>query len=332
MKAQILKGPSPVEEDPLELVEIPEPVPGPGEVLIRVNACGVCHTDLHTVEGELDLPKLPIVPGHQVVGVVEGLGEGVTEFEEGDRVGVAWLFSTCGECEFCTEGLENLCEQARFTGQHACGGYAEYMTVPASYAYALPQGFSDLEAAPLLCAGVIGYRALKLSGIKPGQRLGLYGFGASAHVAIQVARFWGCEVYVFTRSKEHQEHARQLGAVWTGTIDDHVPDKMDACITFAPAGWMIPEALRVLKRGGTLAVNAIYMSPIPEMPYVPLYHERTVKSVANATRLDAVEFLELAPTVPVKTDVEIFKLEEANEALKKVKRSEVKGAAVLRVN
>lgn len=291
----------------------------------------MCHTDLHTVEGELKLPKLPVVPGHQVVGTVEKPGEGVTEHDVGDRVGVAWIFSSCGSCDHCSRGLENLCDSARFTGLHADGGYAEFMVVPATFAYKLPDGFTDLEAAPLLCAGVIGYRSLKLSGIETGQNLGLYGFGASAHVTIQIARHWGCPVYVFTRSEEHREHALELGAVWAGDAKDTPPEKMDGSITFAPAGWIVPEALRVLRKGGTVAINAIYMSDIPGMPYDLIYHERSIKSVANLTRRDAKEFLELAAEIPVRTEVETYPLEEANEVLKRLKRSEVRGAAVLRI-
>ena len=239
MRAMVLKEARPIEENPLEAVEMPAPTPGSDEIRIRVRACGVCHTDLHTVEGELHLPRLPIIPGHQIVGVVDQLGANVTRFRLGDRAGVAWLYSSCGQCDFCRRGLENLCDQARFTGLHADGGYAQYTVVPASFAYPIPSGFPDLEAAPLLCAGVIGYRSLQLSEIQPGQRLGLYGFGASAHVTIQVARHWGCEVFVFTRSEEHKQHARELGAAWVGDARDEPPALLDSAITFAPAGWIV---------------------------------------------------------------------------------------------
>jgi len=329
MKAMILKAPRPVEENPLAAIELPPPEPGPDDIRIRVHVCGVCHTDLHTVEGELALPKLPLIPGHQIVGTVESMGANVTRFCVGDRVGVTWLYSACGECDFCRQGLENLCDNARFTGLHADGGYAQYAVVPAAFAYPIPAGFPDAQAAPLLCAGVIGYRSLRLCEIQPGQRLGLYGFGASAHVTIQVARHWGCEVYVFTRSEEHRRHARELGAVWVGGAEDDPPAEMDSSITFAPAGWIVPEALRVLRKGGTLAINAIHMSPIPEMKYSLIYGERTVRSVANCTRQDAEELLRLAAEIPIRTDVELYPLEEANRVLQRLKRAEVRGAAVL---
>ena len=331
MKAMVLREPKPAEDNPLELVDLPAPEPAPGQVRLRVRACGVCHTDLHLVEGDIPMFKLPVVPGHQIIGRVEALGEGAGRFTVGDRVGVPWLYSTCGQCDYCQRGLENLCDQARFTGQHADGGFAETMVVPADFAYAIPMGFPDDQAAPLLCAGIIGYRSLRLSGIEPGGRLGLYGFGASAHVTIQVARHWGCEVYVFTRSAEHRRHALALGAVWVGQAQDTPPDELDSAITFAPAGWLVPEALRVLRKGGTLAINAIHMSPIPEMPYSLLYGERIVRSVANATRQDAEDLLRLAATIPITTDVELYPLEQANQVLQRLKRSEIQGAAVLHV-
>ncbi len=331
MKAMILREPKPVDEGPLAWVDLPRPEPAPGQVRLRVWACGVCHTDLHLVEGEIPLPRLPVVPGHQIIGEVDALGEGATRYSRGDRVGVPWLYSTCGVCDYCRRGLENLCDEARFTGQHADGGFAEYMVVPEGFAYAIPDGFPDAQAAPLLCAGVIGYRSLRLCEIQPGGRLGLYGFGASAHVTIQVARHWGCEVYVFTRSEEHQRHALELGAVWVGQAQDSPPEELDSAITFAPAGWLVPEALRVLRKGGTLAINAIHMSPIPEMPYATLYGERTVRSVANATRRDARELLALAAEIPIHTEVELYTLDEANEVLQRLKRSEIQGAAVLQL-
>jgi propanol-preferring alcohol dehydrogenase len=327
----VLREPKPAEDNPLELVDLPAPKPAPGQVRLRVRACGVCHTDLHLVEGDIPMFKLPVVPGHQIIGRVEALGEGAGRFTVGDRVGVPWLYSTCGQCDYCQRGLENLCDQARFTGQHADGGFAETMVVSADFAYAIPMGFPDDQAAPLLCAGIIGYRSLRLSGIEPGGRLGLYGFGASAHVTIQVARHWGCEVYVFTRSAEHRRHALALGAVWVGQAQDTPPDELDSAITFAPAGWLVPEALRVLRKGGTLAINAIHMSPIPEMPYSLLYGERIVRSVANATRQDAEDLLRLAATIPITTDVELYPLEQANQVLQRLKRSEIQGAAVLHV-
>jgi alcohol dehydrogenase, propanol-preferring len=331
MKAMVLHEPKPAEENPLALTDLPIPEPAAGQVRLRIRACGVCHTDLHLVEGEIALPKLPVVPGHQIVGQVDALGEGVTRFAVGDRAGVAWLYSACGECAYCRRGQENLCDNARFTGQHVDGGYAEFMVVPADFAYLLPEGFSDEQAAPLLCAGVIGYRSLRLSEIQPGGRLGLYGFGASAHMTIQVARHWGCEVYVFTRGEEHQRRALEMGAAWAGQAQDTPPAELDAAITFAPAGWLVPEVLRVLRKGGTLAINAIHMSPLPEMPYDLLYGERTVRSVANATRQDAVELLRLAAEIPIKTDVELLPLDQANRALQRLKRAQVQGAAVLQI-
>jgi len=327
----VLRGPKPAEENPLERANLPLPEPAPGQVRLRVQACGVCHTDLHLVEGEIALPKLPVVPGHQIIGRVDAVGEGVTRLRAGDRVGVPWLYSTCGECEYCLGGLENLCDRARFTGQHVDGGFAEYMVVPAAFAYAIPHGFPDDQAAPLLCAGIIGYRSLQLSEIQPGGRLGLYGFGASAHITIQVARHWGCDVYVFTRSEEHQRHALELGAAWVGQAQDTPPAEIDSAITFAPAGWLVPEVLRVLRKGGTLAINAIHMSPIPEMPYSLLYGERTVRSVTNATRQDGEELLRLAAEIPIHTDVELYPLDEANAVLQRLKQGQIQGAAVLQV-
>ncbi len=329
MRAMQLSSPRPVAENPLALVETAVPDPGSGQIRIKINVCGVCHTDLQTVEGDLTLPRLPIIPGHQIVGIVDELGAGVTRFQPGDRVGVAWINWACGQCDYCRRGLENLCPQAKYTGLHANGGYAEYTVVDARYAYPLPASFSDAQAAPLLCAGVIGYRSLRLSGIRPGQKLGLYGFGASAHIVIQVARYWDCEVYVFTRSAEHQRHALALGAAWAGQAQDTPPAALDASITFAPAGWIIPLALGHLRPGGTIAINSIHMSPIPELPYNLLWGERILRSVANVTRQDAEEFLPLAAQIPIKTDVELYPLAEANAVLQRLKASQVQGAAAL---
>jgi len=330
MIAMQLVSPAPVESGPLRAVEMPDPTPGPGELLVRVRACGVCHTDLHVVEGDLPLPKLPIVPGHQVVGVVEELSPGAGGFKLGDRVGIAWLRWTCGVCRFCITGDENLCERAQFTGLDADGGYAELAVVPADFAYPIPEGYRDHEAAPLLCAGVVGYRALRRSGIAPGGRLGLYGFGASAHVVIQIARRWKCEVYVFTRAPRHQDLARELGAAWVGRADETPPQKLDAAISFAPAGGLVPAALRALDKGGTLALAGIAMSPVPELDYRrDLYHERSLTSVANATRQDARELLSLAREFKIVTRTEQFPLADANRVLRMVKESRVEGAAVL---
>jgi propanol-preferring alcohol dehydrogenase len=327
----ILEKPRPVVEQPLSDCDLPIPEPGPEEIRLRVRACGVCHTDLHTVEGDLPLPKLPVVPGHQIVGVVDAVGERVDQFAIGDRVGMPWLHSTCGVCDYCAGGKENLCDSAQFTGLHADGGYAEYTIAQAKFSYALPDGFPDLQAAPLLCAGIIGHRALRLSEAEPGCTLGLYGFGASAHVTIQVARHLGCEVCVFTRSKDHQKHAEELGALWVGRASDTPPKEMDSAIIFAPAGALVPEALRVLRKGGTLALAGIHMSPIPQIDYTLIYGERTVRSVANSTREDAEGLLKLAAEIPIRTDVETFPLSEANHVLQRLKRADIRGAAVLEV-
>lgn len=332
MRAMVLAGFKPASEAPLVLRDVPVPRPGPDEILIKVSRCGVCHTDLHIVEGELPDVRLPRIPGHEVVGTVEKRGAKARRFRVGDRVGAAWLYSADGSCRFCRSGRENLCESARFTGYHHDGGYAEYMVVPDKFAYAVPAAFSDEEAAPLMCAGIVGYRSLKLSGIKPGGKLGLYGFGASAHVAIQVARHWGCRVYVFTRSEEHRRHAKKLGASWTGLAQEDPPAKIDSAIIFAPAGNLYLDAMRVLDRGGTVVSAGIYMSPIPEIDYNRyLYHERVMTSVANATRKDGEELLQVAAEIPIRTTVEVYRLEEANEALRRVKMGRVTGAAVLRV-
>ncbi len=324
---------APIDRNPLELVDIPVPEPGPEEILIRNKVCGVCHTDLHTVEGELPQVKLPIVPGHEVVGIVEKRGENASRFSEGDRVGVAWLFSACGECEFCLRGNENLCITPRFTGCSVNGGFADCMVVPEKFAYVIPERLiDDTEAAPLLCAGIIGYRALRLSEIKPGQRLGLYGFGASAHLAIQVALYWECEIYVFSRSEAHRALARKLGASWTGTSKDEPPSKLHSSIIFAPVGELVLDALSVLEKGGTVALAGIYMSPIPEMDYVKyLYQERTLRSVANATRQDGEELLRIAAEIPIRPVTQVFILEEANKVLQLLKAGKINGAAVLQI-
>ena len=332
MKAMLLEFPGPVANSPLKLAELPPPVPGPGQIVIRVSHCGICHTDLHTVEGELPLERLPLIPGHQVVGQVADLGPGVTRFKTGDRVGLAWLYQTCGVCRFCREGQENLCEAAEFTGLHRDGGFAEQVAAAADYVYPLPDDLPGASAAPLLCAGIIGYRALRLSALKPGRRLGLYGFGASAHIAIQIARHWGCEIFVFTRHPGHQQLARELGAAWVGQAQDTPPAKLDAAIIFAPAGPLVPEALRVLQRGGTLALAGIHMSAIPSLNYHDhLYFEKTVRSVTASTRQDGRELLELAARIPIRPKVRLFPLAEANEALKLIKAGEIEGAAVLAV-
>jgi len=333
MKAMKLKKFASIEQSPLELTELPMPELGLKDILLRIKACGVCHTDLHTVEGELPQVKLPIIPGHQIVGVVERKGEKASRFRKGDRVGIAWLYSACGKCSFCRSGNENLCENARFTGYHVNGGYGEYVAVPEEFAYPIPGAFSDEEAAPLLCAGIIGFRGLRLSEIKPGGRLGIYGFGASAHVAIQVAHHWGCEVYVFSRNEAHRALARKLGATWTGKAEDEPPTKLQSSIIFAPAGELVLDALRVLERGGTVVLAGIYLTPIPEMDYTKyLYHERTLRSVANATRKDGEELLQIAAQIPIRTTTQVFPFEEANIALKLLKEGKINGAAVLKIS
>ncbi|MGO4881973.1 MAG: zinc-dependent alcohol dehydrogenase family protein [Bryobacteraceae bacterium] len=331
MKACLIKSPAPVETNPLAFTEVPVPDPGADEVLVRVRACGVCRTDLHVAEGELPPRKTPVIPGHQVVGTVERSGERAARFRAGARVGVAWLHRTDGVCEYCRSGRENLCPNAAFTGYSVDGGYAEYIVAPENFVYPIPDGFSDMAAAPLLCAGIIGFRSLRLSGIQPGGTLGLYGFGAAAHVAIQVARHWGVKVYAMTRDQRHRQLARELGAAWAGASDDQPPEKLDAAIIFAPAGELVISALRVLKKGGTVALGGIYMSPIPAMDYNLLYHERVIRSVANNTRQDGEDFLKIAAEIPIHTQVQEFPLAEANTALKSLKHDEVSGAAVLRV-
>jgi len=333
MRAMVLSRFGGASENPLQLRNVPDPQPGPEEILVKVGCCGVCHTDLHVAEGELPDIKLPRIPGHEVIGTVEKRGARAKRFKVGERVGAGWLYSTCGACRFCRSGRENLCESARFTGYHHDGGYAEYMVIPQNYAYAVPDFFSDEEAAPLMCAGIIGYRSLKLCGIKPGGRLGLYGFGASAHVAIQIAKHWGCRVYVFTRSEEHKRLAKKLGASWTGLAKDDPPAKLDAALIFAPVGNLFLDALRVLDRGGTVASAGIYMSPIPEMEYSRyLYQERTMLSVANATREDGEGLLRIAAEIPIRTSVQVLSLEQANEALRRLRAGKITGAAVLKVS
>lgn len=331
MHAQELAVPGPVADHPLRPTELPDPAPGDGEVLIDVAACGVCRTDLQLVEGDLAAHRLPIVPGHQAVGRVVAVGPGVTDRAVGGRVGVAWLAFTCGLCRFCISGRENLCEQARFTGWDRDGGYAELMTARADFTFAIPSGFDDVAAAPLLCGGVIGYRALQQSGIGPGGRLGLYGFGASALLALQVALHWGCEVFVATRAAAEQRRARRLGAVWAGGYDDAPPSPLDAAVTFAPVGEVVVAALRAVDRGGTVVINAIHLDRVPEFPYELLWWERRLVSIANLTRADAAEFLRVAAEVPLTTVVDDYPLTRANDALAALASGRVAGAAVLTV-
>jgi propanol-preferring alcohol dehydrogenase len=315
--------------EPLHAAELQVPTPGPHQILIKVAACGVCRTDLHVFDGELQHPKLPLVLGHEIVGHVEALGEGVEGFAIGERVGVPWLGYTDGTCSYCREGAENLCDHPLFTGYQIDGGYAQYTVADARYVFPIPDGYSDAEAAPLLCAGLIGYRSLKLAG--PGKRLGIYGFGAAAHIVAQVARHEGREVYAFTRAGDAkaQEFARELGAVWVGGSDEMPPAPLDAAIIFAPVGALVPAALRAVRKGGVVVCGGIHMSDIPSFPYEILWQERVVRSVANLTRDDAREFLALAPKVPVKTTVMPMPLASASEALKRLREGELTGAAVL---
>ena len=320
-----------IDTSPLAVHDGAVPEPPDDHILIRIQACAICRTDLHIIEGELPQKKSPLTPGHQIVGTVERAGANVTSLAVGERVGVPWLYRTCGKCSYCTSRRENLCEQASFTGYDVDGGYAEFVLAPEAYSYPLPASFSDEEAAPLLCAGIIGYRALRLSGLEPGGRLGLFGFGASAHIAIQIARSRNCDVYVFSRSERHRRLAEQLGAVWTGSADAPPPEKLDSAVSFAPSGDLVPKALRVLRKGGTLALAGIFMSPVPPLEYSLLYDERSIRSVANSTRQDAIEFLEAAGEIPVKTVIEVFPLEEANRALSLLKNGKIQGAGVLKI-
>jgi propanol-preferring alcohol dehydrogenase len=328
MKAWQLQRPAPVEDRPLLCTDIPIPQPSEREVLIKVDACGVCRTDLHVVEGELANRLLPVTPGHQVVGRIVKAGDGVSE---GQRVGIAWLHSTCRECRFCVSGRENLCEKAEFTGWTRNGGFAEYVTAASDYVYPIPEGFGDVEAAPLLCAGIIGYRCLRLTGVSDwsGARIGIYGFGAAGHISIQIARFRGADVYVATRDrKKHQPLAEELGAVWVGDTVAEPPVLLDAAIIYAPAGEIVPAALKALDKGGSLVLGGIHMSPIPAFEYKLLYGERLIRSVANNTRQDGVEFLNEASQIPVKTSVETFRGDQLGDALIALKHDSIKGAAV----
>lgn len=328
-QVQELAEPKPVAERPLRLSERETPDPRPGEVLIDVTACAVCRTDLQIIEGDLPERGLPIVPGHQVVGRVRSVGDGTARWTPGDRVGVAWLGGTCGVCDRCRSGCENLCDGAQFTGWDRDGGYAEAMTARADFAFSIPSHLNDVEAAPLLCGGVIGYRALRISGVEPRGKLGLYGFGASALLTLQVARHWGCEVYVTTRSRTEQARALEMGATWAGSYHAPPPVLLDAAITFAPAGFVVIEALKAIRPGGTVAINAIHLDTIPEFPYELLWRERGIRSVANFTRRDAEEFLVLAAEIPITTTVDPYPLADANIALDRLERGEVEGAAVL---
>jgi alcohol dehydrogenase, propanol-preferring len=331
MKACLLQTPARVETNPLQFGDVARPNPGTGEVLVRVRVCGVCRTDLHVIEGELPPKKSPVIPGHQVVGTVEEAGEGARRFRKGARVGIAWLHKTDGSCEYCRRGEENLCDVPLFTGYSVNGGYAEWIVAPEDFVYTMPDGFPDEQAAPLLCAGIIGYRCLKFAEISRGAKLGFYGFGAAAHVAIQVANHWGVEVYASTRDERHRKLALELGAKWSGGTLDAPPAKLDAAIVFAPAGEIVPAALKALRKGGRLILGGIHMSDIPTFPYDLLYQERMIRSVANNTRKDGEEFLLLAAAIPIQTRVQIYPLSQANVALNALKNDAIPGAAVLKV-
>ena len=325
MQAIILETPG----KPLRKADLPRPNPGHSQVLIRVLACAVCRTDLHIVDGELTEPKLPLVPGHEIVGKVVDLGVDVNRFKIGDRVGVPWLGWTCGQCAYCGNGQENLCDQAKFTGYTLDGGYAEYTVADQRFCFSIPDSYSDAEAAPLLCAGLIGYRSLVKAG--NGKRIGIYGFGAAAHIIAQVAKFQGRRIYAFTRpgDEEAKKFAIGLGAVWAGGSNEMPPEKLDAAIIFAPVGQLVPLALKAVAKGGIVVCGGIHMSDIPSFPYSILWQERSICSVANLTRRDGAEFMALAPKVPVRTEIETFPLEEANEALNRLRAGKIHGAAVL---
>ncbi|MBI2816710.1 MAG: zinc-dependent alcohol dehydrogenase family protein [Acidobacteria bacterium] len=331
MKACLLSAVSRIEMNPLQFTDVPNPQPAQDQVLVKVKACGVCRSDLHVIEGELPQRKMPVIPGHQVVGIVERSGSRASRFQPGARVGIPWLHRTCGTCQYCRAGKENLCDNPEFTGYVVDGGYAEYTVAPEAFVYPLPDSFPDEQTAPLLCAGIIGFRSLRLSGIERGGKLGIYGFGAAAHVVIQIARYWDIEVYACTRDERHQRLAMELGAAWAGGALDQPPVKLDSAIIFAPAGEIVPAALSALKKGGTLALGGIHMSPTPPLAYDLLYYERVVRSVANNTRQDGDDLLRLAAQIPIKTQIELFPLAEANRALNSLKNDAIRGAAVLQV-
>jgi alcohol dehydrogenase, propanol-preferring len=333
MRAMAVHGTAPIENNPLSLIDAEKPRPQAGEILVRVNVCGVCRTDLHVAEGDLASKHPRIVPGHEVVGVVEENGAGCKRFEPGRRVGIAWLRETCGRCRYCTRGRENLCPAARFTGWDDDGGYAEWAVVREDFAYALPDNLSDLAVAPLLCAGIIGFRAIRRAEVKPGATVGLYGFGGSAHLAIQVLKHWKCRVFVVSRGGKHQELAEELGAEWVGSAEEPPPAALDAAILFAPAGDLVLPAMEALDRGGILAVAGIYLTPIPSIDYERyLFQEKELRSVTANTRADGEDFLRLAGETPIQTRVTPMALEEANRALQMLKQDQLKGAAVLRVS
>jgi propanol-preferring alcohol dehydrogenase len=330
MKAMVLEQIAPISGSPLKLMEVPDPQPAAREVRIRVRCCATCRTDLHVIEGELPVRKLPLIPGHQIVGVVDAAGEGCRRFRMGQRAGVAWLRKTCGQCAFCRNGRENLCEGQQFTGYHADGGFAEYAVVDEEFAYEIPSQFSDIQAAPLLCAGIVGYRALKRSNLPRGGSLAIYGFGSSAHVVMQIALHRGCRVYVVTRGPEHRDLARRMGAEWTGENAADMPVKTDSAIIFAPSGELVPAALEKLRKGGTLALAGIYMTPIPQMDYQrQVFYERDIRSVTANTRADGEELLAEAAAIPIRPHTVAYPIEEANRALQDLKADRISGTGVM---
>jgi propanol-preferring alcohol dehydrogenase len=332
MKAWVLPKPAPVDSSPLELRDLPIPEPRDHEVLVRVSACGICRTDLHVVEGELSPRKACVIPGHQVVGTIERCGARAAKYAAGARVGIAWLHKTCETCAYCRSGRENLCDAPDFTGYTVDGGYAQHAVAHEDFIYPIPEGFPDLQAAPLLCAGIIGFRCLRVSGIAAGAgNLGIYGFGAAGHVCIQVALHWGLRVFVCTREEKHRRLAVELGAAWAGGAMEEPPEKLDASIIFAPAGELVPPALQALRKGGTLVLGGIHMSPIPSFPYSLIYHERSIKSVANNTRQDGHDFMKIAAEIPIHTEVQMFPLEQAGEALRALKHDGIRGAGVIKM-
>jgi propanol-preferring alcohol dehydrogenase len=333
MKAMVLDANGPIEGSPLKLLDVPDPQAGPGQVRLAVRCCGVCRTDLHVIEGDLPARKLPLIPGHQIVGIIDQVGPGCKRLSMGLRAGVAWLRHTCGQCRFCRSGRENLCESQQFTGYHADGGYARYAVIDEDYAYEIPDVFEDVQAAPLLCAGIVGYRALKRANLPDGGRLAIYGFGSSAHVIMQVALHRGCEVYVVTRGENHRQLARRMGARWVGEKPEELPVKVDSAIIFAPVGSLVPPALEHLEKGGTLSLAGIYMTPIPEMDYEKhIFHERDIHSVTANTRDDGRELFAAAAEIPIRPHTKTYKLADANQALQDLKADRLQGTAVLVVD
>lgn len=332
MKSMRIVHPGEIHSHPLEMQDLPIPEPRADEILIKIRTCGVCHTDLHEAEGELKTTFYPITPGHQVVGIVEDVGKNVSTVKIGDRVGVPWLYSTCGYCDACRRGDENLCENAQFTGKDVNGGYAEYMVAKEGFTLNIPLSFSDLDATPLLCAGIIGFRAMGIAGVKQGEKIGLVGYGASAHIVLQLLNHIKCQSYIFTRAENHRKNAVELGAVWAGGIEDKTIKDLDRMIIFAPAGSLVQPSLGKTRTGGVVAINAVYMTPIPEMEYKWIYGERVLRTVANATRQDGIDFLAEAESMGIKVTTKQYALEDANQALQDLKEGKIVGEAVLKIS